>query len=86
LRGLLRYNKKKTFSSILIHQAPFALIILLFVQYIGISQELQGSESPPGSWPKEGTIEFEHVTLRYKPDLPPSLSDVSFLISSGMQV
>jgi ATP-binding cassette, subfamily C (CFTR/MRP), member 10 len=56
------------------------------VQYIGISQELQGSESPPGSWPKEGTIEFEHVTLRYKPDLPPALSDVSFLISSGMQV
>jgi ABC-type multidrug transport system fused ATPase/permease subunit len=85
LRGLLRYNKK-TFSYILIHQASFALVILLFVQYIGIPQEeLQGSESPP-SWPKEGTIEFEHVTMRYKPELPPALSDVSFLITSGMQV
>jgi ABC-type multidrug transport system fused ATPase/permease subunit len=86
LRGLLRYNKK-TFSYILIHQTSFALVILLFVQYIGIPQEeLQGSESPPRSWPKEGSIEFEHVTMRYKPELPPALSDVSFLIASGMQV
>ncbi|KAJ1258328.1 hypothetical protein BS78_10G066900 [Paspalum vaginatum] len=57
------------------------------VEYVGIPQEeLQGSESPPRSWPTEGKIEFEHVTLKYKPELPPALSDVSFLIASGMQV
>ncbi|XP_008659190.1 ABC transporter C family member 13 isoform X2 [Zea mays] len=56
-------------------------------EYIGIPQEeLQGSEPPPRSWPTEGKIEFEHVTLKYKPELPPALSDVSFLIASGMQV
>uniref|UniRef100_A0A0E0L8Q1 ABC-type xenobiotic transporter n=1 Tax=Oryza punctata TaxID=4537 RepID=A0A0E0L8Q1_ORYPU len=57
------------------------------VEYIGIPQEeLHGSESPHSSWPTEGNIEFEHVTLRYKEDLPPALNDVSFFISSGMQV
>uniref|UniRef100_I1Q038 ABC transporter C family member 13 n=3 Tax=Oryza TaxID=4527 RepID=I1Q038_ORYGL len=58
------------------------------VEYVGIPQEeLHGSESPhSGCWPTEGNIEFEHVTLRYKEDLPPALNDVSFFISSGMQV
>ncbi|WVZ82232.1 hypothetical protein U9M48_029518 [Paspalum notatum var. saurae] len=56
------------------------------VEYVGIPQELQGSESPPRRWPTEGKIEFEHVTLKYKPELPPALNDVSFLIASGMQV
>ncbi|TVU12290.1 hypothetical protein EJB05_45926, partial [Eragrostis curvula] len=57
------------------------------VEYVGIPQEeLQGLESPPRSWPTQGTIEFEHVTLRYKPELPSALSDVSFVIASGMQV
>lgn len=57
------------------------------IEYVGIPQEeLQGSEFPPSSWPAEGKIEFEHVTLKYKPELPPALSNVSFLIASGMQV
>uniref|UniRef100_A0ACD6AEE6 Uncharacterized protein n=1 Tax=Avena sativa TaxID=4498 RepID=A0ACD6AEE6_AVESA len=57
------------------------------VEYVGIPQEeLQGSESPHRSWPTEGKIEFEHVTLRYKVDLPPALNDISFHVASGMQV
>ncbi|KAL6861150.1 hypothetical protein ACP4OV_016850 [Aristida adscensionis] len=57
------------------------------VEYVGIPQEeLQGSESPHRSWPTEGQIEFEHITLRYKPELAPALNDVSFLIAAGMQV
>uniref|UniRef100_A0A0E0PUD6 ABC transporter C family member 13 n=2 Tax=Oryza rufipogon TaxID=4529 RepID=A0A0E0PUD6_ORYRU len=57
------------------------------VEYVGIPQEeLHGSESPHSGWPTEGNIEFERVTLRYKEDLPPALNDVSFFISSGMQV
>uniref|UniRef100_K3XV63 ABC transporter C family member 13 n=1 Tax=Setaria italica TaxID=4555 RepID=K3XV63_SETIT len=56
-------------------------------EYVGIPQEeLQGSESPSRSWPTEGRIDFVHVTLRYKPELPPALDDVSFHIASGMQV
>ncbi|CAM0913131.1 unnamed protein product [Alopecurus aequalis] len=57
------------------------------VEYVGIPQEeLEGSESPHRSWPTEGRIEFEHVTLRYKADLPPALNDISFHVASGMQV
>lgn len=57
------------------------------VEYVGIPQEeLQGSESPDRSWPTEGKIEFEHVTLRYKADLPPALNEISFHVESGMQV
>lgn len=57
------------------------------IEYVGIPQEeLQGSESPHRSWPTEGRIEFEHVTLRYKADLPPALNGVSFHVGSGMQV
>uniref|UniRef100_A0A0D9WMN6 ABC transporter C family member 13 n=1 Tax=Leersia perrieri TaxID=77586 RepID=A0A0D9WMN6_9ORYZ len=57
------------------------------VEYVGIPQEeLHGSECPHSSWPTEGKIEFEHVSLRYKEDLPLALNDVSFVISSGMQV
>ncbi|RLN12234.1 ABC transporter C family member 13 isoform X2 [Panicum miliaceum] len=56
-------------------------------EYVGIAQEeLKGSESPPRNWPTAGKIEFVHVTLRYKPELPPALNDVSFLIAPGMQV
>ncbi|PUZ61890.1 hypothetical protein GQ55_4G314200 [Panicum hallii var. hallii] len=56
-------------------------------EYVGIAQEeLKGSESPPRNWPTEGKIEFVHVTLRYKPELPPALNDVSFLIAPAMQV
>uniref|UniRef100_A0A0A9DMU8 ABC transporter C family member 13 n=1 Tax=Arundo donax TaxID=35708 RepID=A0A0A9DMU8_ARUDO len=57
------------------------------VEYVGIPQEeLDGSESLPRKWPTEGRIEFEHVALRYKPELPLALSDICFLIASGMQV
>ncbi|KAL6606766.1 hypothetical protein ACP70R_042419 [Stipagrostis hirtigluma subsp. patula] len=57
------------------------------VEYVGTPQEdLQGTEYPHRSWPSEGKIEFEHVTLRYKPELQAALNDVSFHIASGMQV
>ncbi|KAF8698000.1 hypothetical protein HU200_035504 [Digitaria exilis] len=56
-------------------------------EYVGIpKEELKESESAPRNWPTEGKIEFVNVTLRYKPELPPALNDVSFLVESGMQV
>ncbi|XP_038982338.1 ABC transporter C family member 13-like isoform X1 [Phoenix dactylifera] len=57
------------------------------VEYMDIPQEgLQGSRSVHPEWPMQGQIEFEHVTLRYKPSLPAALNDVSFYIAAGMQV
>lgn len=57
------------------------------LQYLDIPQEKQcGSISPHPDWPTHGQIEFEHVTLRYKPSLPAALNTVSFKIDAGMQV
>ncbi|KAL0903582.1 hypothetical protein M5K25_027971 [Dendrobium thyrsiflorum] len=57
------------------------------LQYIDIPQEEQcGSVSPHLDWPSHGQIEFEHVTLRYKPSLPAALNNLSFKINAGLQV
>lgn len=32
---------------------------------------------PNSSWPNKGIIEFDHVTLRYRPGLPAALTDVT---------
>ncbi|XP_020082165.1 ABC transporter C family member 13 isoform X1 [Ananas comosus] len=56
-------------------------------EYMDIPQEdLQGSQPLDLNWPNEGQIEFQHVTLKYKPSLPAALNDVSFRIAAGMQV
>ncbi|KAG0475640.1 hypothetical protein HPP92_015326 [Vanilla planifolia] len=56
------------------------------LQYMNIPQEeLCGSVSHP-NWPSHGQIEFENVTLRYKPSLPASLDGISFKIKAGMQI
>ncbi|CAI5535805.1 unnamed protein product [Closterium sp. Naga37s-1] len=39
-----------------------------------------------GEWPKEGRVEFRHVSMAYRVGLPLVLSDVSFLIPGGSQV
>lgn len=49
-------------------------------------ERLQASQALLPDWPMQGQIEFEHVTLRYKPSLPAALHDLSFSIASGMQV
>ncbi|XP_073010335.1 ABC transporter C family member 13 isoform X3 [Typha latifolia] len=57
------------------------------LEYMDVPQEeLQGSQCLGPNWPTEGKIEFEHVTLRYKPALPAALKDVSFSIAAGTQV
>ncbi|CAI7906187.1 unnamed protein product [Closterium sp. NIES-53] len=38
-----------------------------------------------GEWPKEGRVEFRHVSMAYRVGLPLVLSDVSFLIPGGSQ-
>ncbi|QDS72168.1 hypothetical protein FKW77_004630 [Venturia effusa] len=54
------------------------------IELTEIEQEDPGSIMPPASWPKFGAdIEFDHVTVRYAPHLPPSLSDVTISIPGG---
>jgi ABC-type multidrug transport system fused ATPase/permease subunit len=37
-------------------------------------------------WPSRGSVHFSNVTARYRPDLPPALSDVSFVAKAGQRV
>ncbi|KAG0061844.1 hypothetical protein BGZ90_003357 [Linnemannia elongata] len=60
------------------------------VHYIkNLPQEPPAATSPhrqpplSPAWPSEGSLEFKNVTLRYRPDLPPVLRDISFSIQAG---
>ncbi|KAG9439107.1 hypothetical protein H6P81_019272 [Aristolochia fimbriata] len=44
------------------------------------------SNRPPPGWPSAGTIRFENVVLRYRPELPPVLHGISFTISPSEKV
>ncbi|CAA0823749.1 ABC transporter C family member 2 [Striga hermonthica] len=41
---------------------------------------------PPPAWPSSGSIRFEDVVLRYRPELPPVLHGISFEISPSDKV
>ena len=54
------------------------------VELIHLEQEPAGMVDPPAWWPSyTGDIIFEDVTIRYAPDLDPSLSCMSFCIPGG---
>ncbi|KAL6214047.1 hypothetical protein ACLB2K_013485 [Fragaria x ananassa] len=44
------------------------------------------SNRPPPGWPSSGSIKFEDVALRYRPELPPVLHDLSFTISPSDKI
>lgn len=46
---------------------------------------IEGNRPPPG-WPSAGSIRFEDVVLRYRPELPPVLHGISFTISPSDKV
>lgn len=48
-------------------------------------RSLPGHE-PPKTWPQHGAIRVEHLTLRYAPDLPPVIRDVTFEVKPGAKV
>ncbi|OVA01330.1 ABC transporter [Macleaya cordata] len=57
------------------------------LQYKDVPQEeLQGCQHLHQDWPFQGEIEFQNVTLRYMPSLPPALHDITFTIAGGTQV
>ncbi|KAL8456965.1 hypothetical protein ACS0TY_034986 [Phlomoides rotata] len=57
------------------------------LQYMDIPPEKLIGESPLNpNWPSKGEVQFQNVTLRYKPSLPPALLDISFNIAAGSRV
>lgn len=57
--------------------------------YIDLPSEALGmveSNRPPPAWPSSGSIKFEDVVLRYRPELPPVLHGLSFTVSPSEKV
>ncbi|KAF5810680.1 putative ABC-type xenobiotic transporter [Helianthus annuus] len=46
---------------------------------------IENNRPPPG-WPSSGSIKFENVALRYRPELPPVLHGLSFFIPPSDKV
>ncbi|KAL7243223.1 hypothetical protein ACSBR1_015604 [Camellia fascicularis] len=44
------------------------------------------SNRPPPAWPSSGSIKFEDVVLRYRPELPPVLHGLSFTVTPSDKV
>ncbi|XP_044496374.1 ABC transporter C family member 12-like isoform X2 [Mangifera indica] len=44
------------------------------------------SNRPPPGWPSSGSMTFEEVVLRYRPELPPVLHGLSFTVSPSEKV
>ncbi|XP_028071409.1 ABC transporter C family member 2-like [Camellia sinensis] len=57
--------------------------------YIDLPSEgpsiIEGNRPPPG-WPSSGSIKFENVVLRYRPELPPVLHGLSFTVPPSDKV
>lgn len=46
----------------------------------------QADDKKLGGWPQQGRIDISHLTVRYRDNLPPSLSDISCSIPRGSRV
>ncbi|KAF2430517.1 ABC transporter [Tothia fuscella] len=54
------------------------------VELLEIEQEPEGTIDPPATWPKFGSeVTFEKVTIRYAPNLDPSLTNINLHIPGG---
>ncbi|KAG0285970.1 hypothetical protein BGZ96_009863 [Linnemannia gamsii] len=59
------------------------------VEYLDLEEEppaiIEGSR-PPAGWPCSGEIVIDHLTMRYAPDTPDVIKDISFSIKAGEKV
>ncbi|TYH70627.1 hypothetical protein ES332_D05G129300v1 [Gossypium tomentosum] len=55
------------------------------LQYIDVPQE-ELRQYLNSSWPFQGVVEFQNVTMKYIPSLPAALNDITFTIAGGTQV
>ncbi|KAF9898255.1 hypothetical protein BX616_004276, partial [Lobosporangium transversale] len=46
----------------------------------------QPANKPPKDWPSQGKIDFKNVSMRYRPELPRVLRDISFEVQPGHKV
>ncbi|GJJ77882.1 hypothetical protein EMPS_10241 [Entomortierella parvispora] len=58
-------------------------------EYMDLEEEpdaiIAGSR-PPASWPHSGEIIVDHLTMKYAPDTPEVIKDISFKINAGEKV
>ncbi|KAF9173923.1 hypothetical protein BGX21_011267 [Mortierella sp. AD011] len=58
-------------------------------EYMDLEEEppaiIEGSR-PPASWPHAGEIVVDHLTMKYAPDAPEVIKDVSFKIKAGEKI
>ncbi|KAF9298774.1 hypothetical protein BGZ88_004679 [Linnemannia elongata] len=58
-------------------------------EYMNLEEEpaaiIEGSR-PPASWPHAGEIVVDHLTMKYAPEAPAVIKDVSFTIKAGEKV
>lgn len=56
-------------------------------EYTDLTKEEDNTTyEPPMSWPLKGEIEFSDISLRYFPDDPPVLKNLSFLIKANEKI
>ncbi|KAF9957961.1 hypothetical protein BGZ70_009361 [Mortierella alpina] len=48
--------------------------------------ESASDQRPPPTWPTQGSIEFQHVVMRYRPELPSVLREVTFSVQAGHKI
>ncbi|KAF9438940.1 hypothetical protein BGZ76_002939 [Entomortierella beljakovae] len=58
-------------------------------EYMNLEEEppavIPGSR-PPASWPHAGEIVVDHLTMKYAPDTPDVIKDISFTIKAGEKI
>jgi len=58
-------------------------------EYLEIEQEAPGiveGKQPPAAWPTSGAIQVRNLVVRYTPNLPPVLNQLTFSVSPGEKV
>ncbi|XP_044261212.1 probable multidrug resistance-associated protein lethal(2)03659 [Tribolium madens] len=56
------------------------------VDYSELEPEKDNGKHQPEFWPHSGKIVFDSITLKYAPEDPPVLSNVSFRVNSGEKI
>ncbi|ODV86696.1 hypothetical protein CANARDRAFT_174758 [[Candida] arabinofermentans NRRL YB-2248] len=51
-----------------------------------LPQESLTGEAAPENWPTKGDVQFDHVSMRYRPELPLVLDDCSLKIKGGSRL
>lgn len=56
------------------------------LQYTDLPQEVSPQKEPPLSWPQQGHVKFQNMTLKYDPSLPAVLKNLNVDIKPGWKV